>query len=86
MIITDVQVKKLNETTESNIVGIASIVIDNCFIINGIRIISLDTGTFVAMPSKKVAENEYKDIVHPINAATKELIQDIILDSYYKLK
>lgn len=66
--------------------GIASVLLDDCFAIHDIRIISRDKGLFVAMPSRKTATGEYKDIVHPTNAETRALFEEAILAEYEKQK
>ena len=84
MKITDININLL-EKDNSKIRGIVSIVIDNCFIIHGIKIIDSINGLFVAMPSKKDDSGIYNDIVYPINSSTREIIQSIILNEYNRL-
>ena len=81
MEITSVNVHKI-EKEGKRIKGIATIVIDNSFAIHDIRIIEGDNGLFIAMPSKKAADGEYRDIAHPINSGTRERIQTLILSKY----
>ena len=81
MKITDVSVSKVNSDT-SRLVAVASIVLDNEFVIYGIKIISGVNGLFIAMPSKKDSNGEFYDIAHPINSSTREMIQKTILDKY----
>lgn len=64
--------------------AVASITIDDAFAIHDIKIIEGEKGLFVAMPSRKTAEGEYRDIAHPINSETREQIQKMILDAYEK--
>lgn len=64
--------------------AIVSITIDEEFVIHDIKVIEGDKGLFIAMPSKKSADGEYRDIAHPINSSTRERIQEIILDRYQK--
>ena len=59
-----------------------SITIDEEFVIHDIKIIEGEKGMFIAMPSRKTAEGEYKDIAHPIKSSTRELIQNLILQKY----
>ena len=62
--------------------AIVSITIDEVFVVHDIKVIEGDKGLFIAMPSRKTAEGEYRDIAHPINSDTRVRIQQIILDSY----
>ena len=82
MQITDVRVRKI--TKEGKMKAIVSITLDNEFVVHDIKVIEGEKGLFIAMPSKKAADGEYRDIAHPINSATRDLIQDTILDSYAK--
>ena len=81
MKITSVTVKKIDKEN-SRMKGIASVLIDDCFAVHDIRIIEGDNGLFIAMPSRKASDGEYKDIAHPINSTTREKIQQIILKKY----
>ena len=80
MQITDVRVRKI--TKEGKMRAIVSITIDEEFVIHDIKVIEGDKGLFIAMPSKKAADGEYRDIAHPINSSTREKIQTIILERY----
>lgn len=82
MQITDVRVRKI--TKEGKMRAIVSITIDDEFVIHDIKVIEGDKGLFIAMPSKKAADGEYRDIAHPINSGTRESIQRIILENYEK--
>ena len=82
MQITDVRVRKI--TKEGKMRAIVSITIDDEFVIHDIKVIEGDKGMFIAMPSKKATDGEYRDIAHPINSKTRETIQNIILESYEK--
>lgn len=82
MQITDVRVRKI--TREGKMRAIVSITIDEEFVIHDIKVIEGDKGLFIAMPSKKATDGEYRDIAHPINSSTREKIQKIILESYQK--
>ncbi|MDE5598871.1 MAG: septation regulator SpoVG [Lachnospiraceae bacterium] len=82
MRITDVRVRKM--TQDSKMKAIVSITIDDEFVVHDIKVIEGEKGLFIAMPSKKATDGEYRDIAHPINSATREHIQSIILDSYEK--
>mgnify|MGYP002799619775 CR=1 FL=1 len=80
MKITDVRVRKI--TKEGKIKAIVSITIDDEFVVHDIKVIEGEKGLFIAMPSKKATDGEYRDIAHPINQTTRENIQGIILDRY----
>ena len=80
MQITDVRVRKI--TKEGKMRAIVSITIDEEFVIHDIKVIEGDKGLFIAMPSKKATDGEYRDIAHPINSETRERIQSIILAKY----
>ena len=80
MRITDVRVRKM--TQDSKMKAIVSITIDDEFVVHDIKVIEGEKGLFIAMPSKKASDGEYRDIAHPINSETRERIQSIILDSY----
>lgn len=64
--------------------AVVSITLDDEFVVHDIKIIEGDKGLFIAMPSKKAFDGEYRDIAHPINSQTREAIQKIILESYEK--
>jgi len=70
---------------ESKMRAVVSITIDEVFVIHDIKVIEGDKGMFIAMPSRKAGEGEYKDIAHPINSETRSEIQDIILKKYYEV-
>ncbi len=80
MQITDVRVRRM--TKEGKMKAIVSITIDNEFVVHDIKVIEGEKGIFVAMPSRKSADGEYRDIAHPINTATRERIQNLILERY----
>ena len=82
MNITDVRVRKVEK--EGKMKAVVSITIDHEFVIRDIKVIEGDRGLFIAMPSKRTADGEFRDIAHPINSETRESIQKIILDSYEK--
>jgi stage V sporulation protein G len=82
--ITDVRLRKMN--TEGRMKAIASITIDNEFVIHDIRIIDGNNGMFVAMPSKRTPDGEFRDIAHPISSETRQKIQDAILNEYYRVE
>ena len=80
MQITDVRVRKI--TKEGKMKAVVSITLDDELVIHDIKVIEGDKGLFIAMPSKKAADGEYRDIAHPINSRTRERIQTKILDAY----
>ena len=80
MQITDVRVRKIEK--EGKMKAIVSITLDNEFVIHDIKVIEGEKGLFIAMPSRKAADGEYRDIAHPINSETRERIQSIILEKY----
>lgn len=80
MQITDVRIRKIEK--EGKMKAVVSITIDEEFVIHDIKIIEGEKGMFIAMPSRKTAEGEYKDIAHPIKSFTRELIQNLILQKY----
>ena len=80
MQITDVRVRKIKK--EGKMRAIVSITIDDEFVIHDIKVIEGEKGMFIAMPSKKATDGEYRDIAHPINSGTRENIQKIILEKY----
>ncbi len=82
MEITDVRLRKV--TTEGRMKAIASITFDNEFVVHDIRVIDGNSGMFVAMPSKRTPDGEFRDIAHPITSSTRQKIQDAVLREYYK--
>ena len=80
MKITDVRVRKI--TKEGKMKAVVSITLDNEFVVHDIKIIEGEKGLFIAMPSRKAADGEYRDIAHPINSGTRDMIQSIILNKY----
>ena len=81
MKISDVRVR-LVKKDDSKLKAVASITIDDCFVIHDIKVIDGTDGYFVAMPSRKTSDGEYKDIVHPINSQTRELFKNKVLEAY----
>lgn len=82
MNITDVRVRKIAK--EGKMKAVVSITLDEVFVVHDIKVIEGEKGLFIAMPSKKAADGEYRDIAHPISSATREEIQSIILNAYEK--
>ena len=80
MQITDIRIRKIEK--EGKMKAVVSITIDEEFVVHDIKIIEGDKGLFIAMPSRRGAEGEYKDIAHPIRSTTREQMQNLILDKY----
>jgi len=80
MNITDVRVRKV--TKEGKMKAVVSITIDDEFVVHDIKVIEGEKGLFIAMPSRKATDGEYRDIAHPINSVTRERIQNIILERF----
>ena len=80
MQITDVRVRKVAK--ESKMRAVVSITIDNEFVVHDIKVIEGEKGLFIAMPSRKASDGEYRDIAHPINSETRDRIQSLILEAY----
>lgn len=80
MQITDVRVRRVDK--EGKMKAVVSITIDDEFVVHDIKVIEGEKGLFIAMPSRKASDGEYRDIAHPINSGTRESIQKLILDKY----
>lgn len=80
MQITDVRIRKVEK--EGKMRAVVSITIDEEFVVHDIKVIEGEKGLFIAMPSRKAADGEYRDIAHPINSQTREMIQRVILERY----
>lgn len=80
MKITDVRIRKVAK--EGKMKAVVSITIDDEFVVHDIKVIEGEKGLFIAMPSRKASDGEYRDIAHPINSATRDFIQTMILDKY----
>lgn len=81
MEVTDVRLRRVQ--TEGRMRAIASITLDDEFVVHDIRVIDGNTGLFVAMPSKRTPDGEFRDIAHPINSGTRNKIQEIVLAAYH---
>lgn len=79
--ITSVKVHK-TEKENSRMKGIVSVVLDDCFVVRDIRIIQGDDKLFIAMPSRKLNDDTYHDIAHPIDQETREMFEKAIIDAY----
>ena len=80
MQITDVRVRKVAK--EGKMKAVVSITLDDEFVVHDIKVIEGERGLFIAMPSRKASDGEYRDIAHPINSGTRDKIQQMILGKY----
>lgn len=80
MKITDVRIRKVAK--EGKMKAVVSITIDEEFVVHDIKVIEGEKGLFIAMPSRKASDGEYRDIAHPINSSTRDFIQTMILEKY----
>ena len=83
MVITDVRVRRVAK--EGKMTAVVSITIDNEFVVHEIKVIEGEKGLFIAMPSRKATDGEYRDIAHPINSGTRDKIQTLIIDKYQEM-
>ncbi len=81
MKISDIRIR-LVDKEDSKLKAVASITIDDCFVVHDIKVIEGKDGFFISMPSKKTPDGEYKDIVHPINTETRESISAQIIEAF----
>lgn len=85
MQITEVNVRRLfNDETPMK--AVVSITFDGCFAVHDIKVIEGQKGIFVAMPSRKMGDGEFKDVAHPIQQFMRDMIREAVLDEYYKAK
>lgn len=80
MQITDIRIRKIAK--EGKMKAVVSVTFDNAFVVHDIKVIDGEKGLFIAMPSRKASDGEYRDIAHPINSGTRERIQSTILARY----
>jgi len=76
---------KVFPAKEGKLKAYATMVFDNCFIVRDLKIIESNKGMFVSMPSRRKKDGSFKDIVHPLNADTRKLIEERIIDEYKKI-
>ena len=81
MKITDVRIRIVKKG-EAKLKAVASITFDDCFVVHDIKVIEGTDGVFIAMPSRKTPDGEYKNIAHPLNTETREEIRKTILEKY----
>ena len=82
MQITDIRVRRI--VKEGKMKAVVSVTLDDEFVVHDIKVIEGENGLFIAMPSKKASDGEYRDIAHPINSTTRDAMQKQILESYEK--
>ena len=80
MEITDIRIRQM--TQDAKMKAVVSVTFDNCFVVHDIKIIEGTDKLFIAMPSRKTPEGEYKDIAHPINMDMREMLSERILEKY----
>lgn len=81
MEITDIRVRQM--TNDAKMRAVVSVTFDNCFVVHDIKIIEGTDKLFIAMPSRKTPDNEFKDIAHPINPEMREELSRLILEKYH---
>lgn len=84
MKIGDIRIREVRNT-DGKLKAVASITIDDCFVVHDIKIFEREDGFAIAMPSRKTSDGKYKDIAHPLNTETRELLQDMILAEYRRI-
>ncbi|MCK5812246.1 MAG: septation regulator SpoVG [Clostridiales bacterium] len=84
MNITDVRIRKI--TTGGKMKAVVSLTIDDCFAVHDIKVIESQNGLFIAMPSRKTPDGQFKDIAHPINSETRKFLEKLILENYNELE
>lgn len=82
MKISDVRIRIVSKT-DIKLKAVASVTFDDCFVVHDIKVLSSDDGEFIAMPSRKTNDGEYKDIAHPLNSETREALKQAVLSAYY---
>ena len=82
MNITDIRVRKISK--EGKMKAVVSVTIDDEFVVHDIKVIEGDKGLFIAMPSRRSSDGEYRDVAHPINTSTRERLQAVSLEAYEK--
>ena len=81
MNISEVRIRFVKKD-DSKLKAVASVTLDNCFVVHDIKIIDGTDGLFIAMPSRKTSDGEFKDIAHPLNTETRETLKNAILTAY----
>lgn len=80
MKITDMRVRLVNQDTKMK--AVVSVTFDDAFVVHDIKVIEGEKGLFIAMPSKKIPDGEYRDIAHPINGDMRMMLQEAIIGQY----
>lgn len=80
LVVTDVRVRKI--LTEGKMKAIVSVTLDDMFVIHDVKVVEGQNGLFVAMPSRKTPDGEFRDIAHPITSSAREVIQNAVLQAY----
>lgn len=83
MDITDVRIRKI--TTGGKMKAVVSITISDSFAVHDIKVIESQNGLFIAMPSRKTPDGQFKDIAHPINSETRKEIEELVLNKYSEM-
>lgn len=83
MQVTDVRIRKVAK--DGKMKAVVSITLDDEFVVHDIKVIEGEKGLFIAMPSRRSSDGEYRDIAHPINSDTREQIQSLILNKYNEM-
>ncbi len=83
MQITDIRVRVISKETKMK--AVASVTFDDAFVVHDIKIIEGEKGLFIAMPSKKTPDGEYRDIAHPIHGEMRAVLQEAVLNEYDKM-
>jgi len=86
MQITDVRIRKVTNPNETKLKAIASVLFDEQFVVHDLRVVEGVHGLFVAMPRRKTAEGEFKDVAHPITAEARDLVQKAVLEAYREVE
>lgn len=84
MQVTDVRIRKINQ--EGRMKAIVSVTLDDAFVVHDVKVVEGQKGLFVAMPSKRMPDGEFKDIAHPISVEARELIQSAVLGAYHDVE
>lgn len=85
MKINDIRIREVRNQ-DGKLKAVASITIDDCFVVHDIKIFEREDGHSIAMPSRKTSDGKYKDIAHPLNSETRESLQSAILTAFYKFQ
>ncbi|MFH1644520.1 MAG: septation regulator SpoVG [bacterium] len=80
----DITEVKVFPASEGKLKGYATIVIDGCFIVRDLKIIKGEKGLFVSMPSRRKKDGTFKDIAHPLNAETRTMVEERVIEEYKK--